>query len=105
MTTKWLSCFCVALVLVLTGCGAKEQTAADKSAEHVQPEPDYITVQHILIGFKGSVQGKNITRSSLRVATMAFANPMDVSDRFKALVKSFARSSRLLLSDVDSAES
>jgi len=32
-----------------------------KTAEGV--EPDYITVQHILIGFEGSVPGKNITRT------------------------------------------
>jgi parvulin-like peptidyl-prolyl isomerase len=26
-------------------------------------EPDHITIQHVLIGFKGSVPGKNITRT------------------------------------------
>ena len=34
-------------------------------------EPDYITVQHVLIGFEGSVPGKTITRSKAEAAELA----------------------------------
>lgn len=34
-------------------------------------EPDYITVQHILIGFQGSVPGKEIQRSKAEAAALA----------------------------------
>src|SRR3954466_10976094 len=35
-------------------------------------EPDHIQVQHILIGFTGSVQGKRITRSKEEAKTLAY---------------------------------
>jgi hypothetical protein len=44
----------LALWLGATGCGTATQSG----------EPDFITVQHILIGYKGSVRGKSITRTA-----------------------------------------
>lgn len=35
-------------------------------------EPDHIQVQHILIGFSGSVPGKRITRSQEEARTLAY---------------------------------
>lgn len=35
-------------------------------------EPEHIQVQHILIGFKGSVSGKSITRSKEEAKTLAY---------------------------------
>ena len=43
-------------------------------------EPDHITVQHILIGFAGSVQGKGITRTPEEAKTLAH----DILERAKA---------------------
>jgi peptidyl-prolyl cis-trans isomerase D len=37
-----------------------------------QGEPDRIQVQHILVGYKGSVPGKNITRSKDEAKTLAY---------------------------------
>jgi parvulin-like peptidyl-prolyl isomerase len=37
-----------------------------------QGEPDRIQVQHILVGYKGSVPGKNITRSAAEAKTLAY---------------------------------
>ena len=34
-------------------------------------EPDHITIQHVLIGFTGSVPGKNITRTKEEAKTLA----------------------------------
>jgi len=53
---------------------AKSDTqATEESAPAAQTtqEPDYITVQHILIGFAGSVPGKNITRSKEEAESLA----------------------------------
>jgi parvulin-like peptidyl-prolyl cis-trans isomerase-like protein len=36
-------------------------------------EPDHIRVQHILIGFTGSVRGKNITRTPEEARTLAYS--------------------------------
>ena len=36
------------------------------------PIPAHITVQHVLIGFSGSVPGKNITRSKDEAKTLAY---------------------------------
>jgi len=56
----------VVLSLAL-GCqskdGGKEDAKGDAPEMEKAPEPDYITVQHILVGFQGSVPGKNIARS------------------------------------------
>jgi len=47
--------------------------AAPKAAEPAKSaEPDHIQVQHILIAFKGSVPGKNITRSLEEAKTLAY---------------------------------
>jgi hypothetical protein len=55
-------------------------------------EPDFITVQHILIGFKGSVPGKQITRTKEEAEKLAnevleLANVEDAD--FDALVKKY----------------
>lgn len=54
-------------VAVTWSCQSKEQSKQESKA----PEPDYITVQHILIGFQGSVRGKNITRSQEAASELA----------------------------------
>jgi parvulin-like peptidyl-prolyl isomerase len=36
-------------------------------------EPDHIKVQHILIGFQGTVRGKNITRTQAEAKTLAYS--------------------------------
>jgi hypothetical protein len=47
-------------------------TVAAPSEEKVkQPEPSYITVQHCLIGFKGSVPGKTISRTKEEAKELA----------------------------------
>lgn len=63
-------CFVVTFVLVLAGCGAKEQTVNQTGAAEIE-EPDRVNVQHILIGFKGSVSGKDITRSEDEASALA----------------------------------
>jgi hypothetical protein len=44
---------------LLVGCGAKEQTAGKQGGK----TPDLVTVQHILIGFDGSVPNKDVSRT------------------------------------------
>jgi len=53
---------------------AKEQTKAQTKAqtEAQAKEPDRIRVQHILIGFQGSVRGKNITRTQEEAKKLAY---------------------------------
>ena len=57
----------IAALSVTWGCQSKEQSEEKTEA----PEPEYITVQHILVGFQGSVRGKNITRSQESAAELA----------------------------------
>ena len=77
------------LVLVpLAACSSGE--GGDGSAETAEKtdsapaakssEPDYITVQHILIAFEGSVPGKPVTRSKEEAAALA----AEVYDKAKA---------------------
>jgi hypothetical protein len=71
--------FCLSLI----GCGQPAKKAAQEPAEPTYPytatetsegnegEPSHITVQHILIGFKGSVRGKDITRTKEEAEELA----------------------------------
>jgi parvulin-like peptidyl-prolyl isomerase len=63
-----------------------QETAAPKAAE-----PDHIQVQHILIGFSGSVPGKNITRSLEEAKTLAYQilERAKKGENFDALVKEY----------------
>jgi len=70
--------------------------AASATAEPAAPaaageQPAHVTVQHILIGFEGSVPGKNITRtkeSARALATDVYARAKKGED-FDALVKQY----------------
>ncbi len=56
-----------------SGSKSKVQTkkgSQDKDSKK-QKEPNYITVQHILIGFQGSVPGKRITRTKKEAEALA----------------------------------
>ena len=57
----------LAALLAAAGCQSKDK---EKSAQAV-PEPDYITVQHVLIGFQGSLPGKNVERTREEAARLA----------------------------------
>ena len=73
------------LVLVLAGCASKggsktastssstAQTAEASVSTAPAKEPDRIKVQHILIGFQGTVRGKNITRTQEEAKTLAYS--------------------------------
>ena len=62
----------IMLALLLVGCGSsKEKSETQKAASEQKAEPDYVTVQHILIGFSGSVPGKKIDRTREEAATLA----------------------------------
>jgi len=63
------------------GCQSeKKNTETPAPAAEKAAEPDYITVQHILVGFAGSVPGKNITRTQAEARQLA----EDIFERAKA---------------------
>jgi foldase protein PrsA len=66
---------------VLFGCGSKDESASKETeATSARVEADYIRVQHILIGFLGSIPGKSIERSREESQVLA----QDVLKRAKA---------------------
>ena len=75
----------LALWLGATGCGTATQS----------DEPDVITVQHILIGYKGSVPGKSITRTAgeaKQLATELLERAQQGED-FDSLVRAYTNDS------------
>jgi hypothetical protein len=78
MLVRIAGCFLLIGLFALAGCGGTQSSAGDSGA--IANEPDYITVQHILIGFAGSVDGKNITRSKEEAEALA----MEIYQRAKA---------------------
>ena len=78
---------------MLAGCSGGEGDSASETAQEAQEttEPDFVTVQHILIGFQGSVPGKPITRSQEdagKLAEEVFAMAKQGQD-FDGLVKKY----------------
>ena len=66
------------------------QEETEDSEDEEKKEPDFITVQHILIGYKGSVPGKPISRSkddAKKLAEQVFEQAKKKPDEFDAMVK------------------
>jgi len=98
------------LLLPALGCAKTEHSAATVSSDSTappakeapvaaaptpsgstMPAPAHITVQHILIGFSGSVPGKNITRSMSDAKTLAYEllDRAKKGEDFDALVEKY----------------
>jgi hypothetical protein len=99
MVKTLLFCCVLTLMFVLSGCGGASEeavseaasTAAESAAEPAAPEPDRITVQHILIAFQGSVEGKAVSRSKEEAEALArelFERAKSGED-FNALVEEY----------------
>ena len=113
-STEYFACLAIVAlpVTLLTGCESgseptpqQPEGGAGKTAKKPAPaknpgesqetkkqeEPKYITVQHILIGFKGSLRGKPITRSREEAAQMAkgLLERAKGGEDFGALVKEY----------------
>lgn len=82
MTRIWM--LLIVLGLTVCGCGVSSEkvvdgvsqdlaSPADSAAPAVMEngEPSFITVQHVLIGFEGSVPGKGITRTKEEAEALA----------------------------------
>ncbi len=70
---KTLNCAVLSLVC-LAGCGGMQTASSGVYREGVTApsgEPAYITVQHCLIGFQGSVQGRPVMRSKAEAEKLA----------------------------------
>ncbi len=63
----------VVLIAVSLFACQSDKDDADNAGENAAEvaEPDFISVQHILIGFQGSVPGKNITRTKEEASELA----------------------------------
>jgi hypothetical protein len=88
-----------ALLLLAPAPNASEPKTATAGATPTSPapagaelkEPDHITIQHVLIGFTGSVPGKNITRTreeAMKLAEEILARAKKGED-FDELVKKY----------------
>lgn len=82
---SWLPALIGAFALVAfgLGCGGQtgEEASTEESAEETTAEatpaedevwpPEHVVVQHVLIGFEGSVPGKPVTRSQAEAEALA----------------------------------
>ena len=84
MTVKICSWLIIAGLVFALGCGDKQESV-------VKEEPQYVTVQHILIGFTGSVPGKPITRTQAEAKKLAedLLARAKAGEDFDALVKEY----------------
>jgi foldase protein PrsA len=90
--TKFAAFLAVVVMAALTlAIAAEAPQPQTKPPKEASKEPERIRVQHVLIGFKGSVRGKNITRTQEEAKKLAY----EILDRarkgedFGALVKQY----------------
>jgi hypothetical protein len=71
--------------------GETEQETAQAEAP-AAPEPDFVVVQHILVGFQGSVPGKPITRTQTEAETLAqeLLERAKAGEDFDAMVREYS---------------
>jgi len=84
MRARKTTALVAAMVVLGLLAGGSELPARD--------EPEVVVVQHILIGFKGSVRGKSIERSKKEAKALAedlFARAQSGPEDFDALVKQY----------------
>lgn len=84
----------LAIFLAIQGCTKKENSKSESrsSAAETNGEPSHILVQHILIGFEGSLPGKKITRTSEQAKKLAveiYEKSKKEGADFDALVKEY----------------
>ena len=87
MTRRTSLCGFLAVLLVVAGCGPKGETTQQSKEE----QPDYVTVQHILVGFQGSVPDKDIARTQEEAGQLAndvYSRAKNGED-FDALVREY----------------
>jgi parvulin-like peptidyl-prolyl isomerase len=69
----WITVAVIAFAGML-GCGSKEKAETETQAKteaSTKTEPDYITVQHILIAFDGTLPGKEVHRTKEEAKELA----------------------------------
>ena len=84
--TSWMAVAIVALLI----CGMAP-TEAGKKKKQKREEPRRVTVQHILVSFKGSNSQKKVTRSKKRADQLAYElmERAEKGEDFDALVKEY----------------
>lgn len=63
--------FAAVFLLSCVGCGGGAAQDKPGTGSLERSEPDYVVVQHILIGFQGSMPGKEITRTREEAEALA----------------------------------
>lgn len=80
MKHSWVCYALLAGLVAAAGCQSKKTPAKSPLSKRTQPgsgtleakqEPKQVTVQHVLIGFQGSIPGKQITRTREKAKTLA----------------------------------
>ena len=88
----------IGIVVAVVGCASPETPTFNSSgAPQVvdNGEPSAITVQHCLIGFKGSVPGKNIQRTPEEAAKLAgeLLEKLNSGEDFDTIIKTYTNDS------------
>jgi parvulin-like peptidyl-prolyl isomerase len=81
----------IMLALAVLGCSSSKEESKTQKASDTKTAPDYVTVQHILIGFSGSVPGKGIRRTREEAEAMAqdVLRRAQAGEDFDTLVKEY----------------
>ena len=90
----------IGIAVTSVGCASPETSTPNSAAEappHIleNGEPSAITVQHCLIGFAGSVQGKTISRSKESASKLAseLLEKLESGEDFDAIIQAYTNDS------------
>ncbi|UCH84586.1 MAG: peptidylprolyl isomerase [Candidatus Latescibacterota bacterium] len=98
MLRKTIYLMMLSALVLLAGCGSSdekadksEDTATNEPVAEQRVEPDFVTVQHILIAFEGTLPNKDVTRTRDEAAKLAeeLLEKAKSGADFDALVKEY----------------
>jgi len=95
MRTRTIVFMTLLMTLGLIGCQSKDASKSKVEEESASTQPakeaDYIVVQHVLIGFQGTLPGKNVTRTREEAQALAedLLKRAQAGEDFGELVKQY----------------
>ena len=83
-----IAVFVVAVLCLGCGGGAKQQTA--NMLGSLEKEPDFVTVQHVLVAFDGTVEGVTRTQAEAEALAMEIYTRAKGGENFDTLMEEYS---------------
>jgi hypothetical protein len=87
-TGHWM-CVVIAAAVLLAGCGGGGTQQAMNKVGSLEAEPDFVTVQHVLVAFSGTVDGVTRNKDDAETLAMQIYERAKNGEDFDALMEEY----------------